>query len=737
MPVFFDEKNKIFKLDTTNSSYVIQIYNEGYLLHLYYGGKIPDNNVAQLKHRGMFASFCPNNQKVMENMGSDQIFSPDLAPMELSCNGTGDFRISALQIKNHNGDASTDIRYIGHKIYKGKPELAGLPATYASEDEAETLEIYTEDKTTGAFVTLIYTVFEAFSAMTRSLIVENKSDFSFDIERAYSCCVDFPEMDYKMTHLYGQWFKERTEANRKLEHGIQSIQSKRGSSSHNHNPFVALSRLDATEDFGEAYGFNFVYSGNFDMKIEVDQRCASRFIGGINPSDFSWKLEPGESFTAPEMVMVYSDEGLGGMSRTFHKLYMHNLIRSKFRDVVRPVLINSWEAAYFDFDDDKLVEFAKEAKELGIDMLVMDDGWFGVRNSDNCSLGDWYVNEKKLRGGLSSLIDRVNALGLKFGIWYEPEMISPDSDLYREHPDWCLQVRGRDKSIARQQYVLDMSRQDVRDNIFNQMYAVLSKNKIDYLKWDFNRNLTEVGSFALPADRQKEVFHRFVLGTYELMDRFTKAFPDILFENCSGGGGRFDPGMLYYSPQIWCSDNTDAIERLTIQFGTSMCYPISSFGAHVAHRPRTSLSTRANVALCGTFGYELDPRKLDDEEKALVKTQIKEYHKYNNVIQKGDFYRIIKPTDNPYHCAWQFVSQDKNEALLTVVTMRQRETPFFIIRLKGLDENKMYRDNETGELYSGALLMKAGINLTPKADGELDRPFASDGSSLKKYFTSV
>lgn len=733
MAIVYDEKNRLFKLDTKTSSYIIEIFEENYLIHLYYGGKIPDTNVKSLKYRGGFASFSATNSKVDEKLGSAGIFTTDLAPMEYSCNGTGDFRISALQIRNFNGDTSTDIRYKSHKIYRGKPELEGLPATYAGEEEAETLEICTEDTVTGAEVVLLYTVFENFGAMTRSVIVRNKSEKPFDIERVYSCCVDFPDMDYKMTHLYGTWNKERTEVSRSLQHGIQSIQSKRGSSSHNHNPFIALSSSDATEESGDVYGFNLVYSGNFDMKIEVDHKSTARFIGGINPDPFNWKLEPGESFTAPEMVMVYSDKGMGEMSRTFHKFYMKNLIRGPWRDAVRPLLINSWEAAFFDFDDDKLVAFAQEAKKLGIDMLVMDDGWFGKRNKDDCSLGDWYVNENKLKGGLSPMIERINALGLKFGIWYEPEMISPDSDLYRAHPDWCIQVRGRSKSIARSQYVIDMTRKDVRDNIFNQMYHVLSENKIDYIKWDFNRNLTEAGSLDLPADRQKEVFHRFVLGTYELMDRITKAFPNILFENCSGGGGRFDPGMLYYSPQIWCSDNTDAIERLTIQFGTSLCYPVSSFGAHVSMNNRTSITTRGDVALCGTFGYELDPGKLTEEEKVIVKNQVEEYHKYYSLIHRGDLYRLIKPTEDTFHCAWEFVSEDKDEALLTVVTMRRRAESYYIIKLRGLDENRMYRDMDTGEVYSGALLMKAGINMTP-VPGYM---VANDGTSVKKYFKAV
>lgn len=729
MAIQFLEKEKMFKLDTVNSSYIIEIGEGDYLLHLYYGGLLPDYNVKDLKFRGFFASFSPNSPSVNRDD-----FSADLAPMEYSCNGTGDFRVSALQVRNHDGNCSTDIRYLSHKIYQGKPELKGLPALYAKEDEAETLEILAEDKVTGLNVILLYTVFEQSPSMTRSVRVQNNSQVPLNLERVHSVCIDFPGMDYEMTHLYGQWFKERSVAKRKLQHGLQGIASKRGSSSHNHNPFMALSKEGATETAGEVFGFNLVYSGNFSIEIEVDSRNTARLIGGINPTDFNWLLEPGEEFTAPEMVMVYSDQGMGEMSRIFHKLYMSHLVRGKWRDVKRPILINSWEAAYFDFDDDKLVAFAEEASKLGIEMLVMDDGWFGHRNQDNSSLGDWYVNENKLKGGIGSLIQRVNATGLKFGIWYEPEMISPDSDLFRAHPDWYLHVPGRESSLARQQYVLDMSRSDVRDNIFEQMKAVLANNNIEYLKWDFNRNLTEVGSALLPAERQKEVFHRFVLGTYDLMDRFTKAFPDILFENCSGGGGRFDPGMLYYSPQIWCSDNTDAIERLTIQFGSSLCYPVSTMGAHVAARPRTPLSTRAAVALSGSFGYELDPRKLTEEEKEEVRAQIKEYHTYNNVIQKGDLYRLIDPNENHFHCAWEYVSPDQSEALLTVVTMRLGETPYFVLRLQGLCEDKLYEDVETGEVYSGALLMKAGINLTPRGSGHSDQLKGSDGDSIVKYF---
>ena len=723
MSIIFNEEKQIFKLDTNKSTYIIQIFEQGYLSHLYYGAKIPDDNVESLRFRGGFASFSPNNAKVC-----DPSFSPDLSPLEYSCNGTGDFRISAFAVKNADGNTATDVRYVSHRIYDGKPALEGLPSLYCEDSEAQTLEIVTQDSVTGVRATLIYTVFNACPVITRSVIVENTSDKAVEIERVYSTCVDYHTADFEMLHLYGRWSKERSLERRALAHGRQSIASKRGSSSHYHNPFAALVSKGATEDYGEAYGFNLVYSGNFDCSVEVDSVSSTRLIMGINPEGFGWKLEGGEKFVAPEAVMVYSNEGIGEMSRVYHRLYSKHLVRGKWRDVKRPLLINSWEAAFFDFDDDKLVSFAERAKELGIEMLVMDDGWFSRRSDDRSSLGDWWVNEEKLKGGLGSLIERINALGLKFGIWYEPEMISPDSDIYRAHPDWCIHCPGRERSIARHQYVIDMSRKDVRDCIFEQMYSVLSKNKIDYLKWDFNRNITEAGSALLANDKQKELFHRFVLGTYELMDRLTKAFPDMLIENCSGGGGRFDPGMLYYSPQIWTSDNTDPIERLTIQFGTSLCYPASTMGAHVSACGRTDLETRANVALWGTFGYELDPNKLSDSDRVQVRGQVREYHKYYDLIHYGDLYRLITPFENDYRCAWEFVSPDKTEVMATTVVMRRPENPVYILRLKGLDPDKIYVDDDTDEEYSGALLMNAGINLTGHS--------AADGTSFIKYFTA-
>ena len=725
MPIIYDSRNKTFKLDTATSSYIIKIYDENYILNLYYGAKIPDTYVPDRECVSPNASFSPANPVIGEHG-----FSPDSAPMEYGTNGAGDFRISALAVRNSNGDSVTDIRYMGHKIYKGKPEIPGQPSTYAnSEDEAETLELYAEDAVTGLKITLYYTVFENYGVMTRRVRAENNGDGILELERIFSLCLNLPSMDYDLITLYGRHAKERNIERKALAHGVQGVESRRGASSHCQNPFAALAGKNADENNGEVYGFNLVYSGNFSALCECDFNYTSRFIMGINPTDFGWRLQKGECFDTPEAVMVYTENGIGEMSRIFHRFYNNNLIRGKYKTEKRPLLINSWEAAFFNFDDEKLVNFAKEAKKLGIEMLVMDDGWFGRRNDDKSSLGDWYVNEEKLKGGLSSLIERVNAEGLKFGIWYEPEMISPDSDLFRAHPDWHVHVDNRVPMLGRNQYVLDFSREDVRENIWQQMYDVLSKNKIDYLKWDFNRNISDAGSALLPPDRKKEFFHRFILGTYEIMDRLTKAFPNILFENCSGGGGRFDPAMLYYSPQIWASDNTDPIERLYIQFGTSMCYPASTMGAHVSACDRTGYKTKGNVALWGTFGYELDPLKLTDSDREIIKEQVKLYHNTYDLIRNGDLYRLVSPFENPYRAVWEIVSLDKSRAMVTVVTMRGECAPHTIVKLRGLEPQRYYRNEKTGETYSGALLMNAGLNLTYTAN--------NDGDSELLIFTAI
>ena len=710
--ITYNEKNRTIKLDTPNTSYVLGIEKGGFLLNLYYGRRLPDDNLWQLTRRLASASFSPCDPEYTD-------FSTDVAPMEYPTNGRGDFRVSALSVRNADGNSVTDMRYVSHRIFSGKPDMPGLPHLYVTDDsQCETLEVTMCDAYTNVEAVLVYTVFADCDAISKHVRLTNNGDKTVKLECALSSCVDLPSMDYDLITLWGRHAKERQLERRPLAHGMQGIRSKRGSSSHSHNPFAALIENGATETNGNVYGFNLIYSGNYVITAEVDHDATTRIVTGINPEDFGWQLNPGESFITPEAVHVFSAEGLGGMSRTFHRLYDTHLIRGRWQKEKRPLLINSWEAAYFDFDTDKLISFAERAKELGIEMLVMDDGWFGKRNDDTNSLGDWFVNEKKL--DLGRLVDSVHAMGLKFGIWYEPEMISPDSELYRAHPDWCVHVAGREPSIARQQYVIDVSRKDVRENIFSQIQSVLGKYPIDYVKWDFNRNLSEAGSVLLPAEQSGEFFHRFVLGTYELQGRLVSEYPDLLLENCSGGGGRFDPGMLYFSPQIWTSDNTDPIERLNIQFGTSLCYPASSMGAHVSACERTGYRTKGDVALWGTFGYELDPNKLSEEDRNIVKEQVKEYHKYYDLIHSGNLYRLVCPWDNAFYCAWSFISQDKREALVTVVRMRKEENTLLHLKLQGLDPDKIYTVEQTGERFSGALLMYAGLELTgwPHEDGE-------------------
>lgn len=710
--ILFDEKSMAFRLDTPNSSYNMQVLDYGFLAHTYYGAKISDIDLGYTFQK-YDRSFAPNPNESFK----DRSYSLDFMLQEIPCNGTGDFRTSALSIRDSNGNTATSLKYKSHKIYRGKPKLKGLPATYTEdESQADTLEILMEDNISGAEVTLIYTAFNKLDVITRSLIIKNKSSKNLNIEKVMSVNVDFDTCDFDMIHLYGAHCRERNIERRKLYHGKQSIESKRGSSSHHHNPFFALTSHNADENSGDVYGFSFVYSGNFLAEVEVDQFNTTRATMGINPTDFDWCIEPNCEFVAPEVVMVYTNKGIGEMSRIYHKLYQNNLCRGKWKKARRPILVNNWEATYFKFDDNKLVNIARDAADLGIEMLVMDDGWFGHRDDDLTSLGDWFVNETKIKGGLNNLVKQVNDLGIKFGIWFEPEMVSEDSELYRKHPDWCLHVEGRPLSRARHQLVLDFSRQDVRDYIFNRLKEILESANIEYVKWDMNRNVTEAGSSLLSADRQKEVFHRYILGVYDMLEKLVTTFPDILLEGCSGGGGRFDPGMLYYSPQIWTSDDTDAIERLKIQCGTSLVYPISAMGAHVSASPNhqtqrvTPFKTRGIVAMSGTFGYELDLNKLTEEEKELVKQQVSEFKKYYNLIAYGDYYRIINPFENDDFCAWCFISSAKDEVLINFVQARCHANPPLVrLKLNGLSPDKKYVEETTSKIYSGDTLINSGL----------------------------
>ena len=711
--IVFNEKERSFKLRAKDTDYMLKICDGEYLGHVYYGKKVLDEDLTYLLRLDE-SPYTPsiNNRDKSSYM--------DTLPMEYPCFGTGDYREPAFKIMDLDGMSTCDLRYKSHKIYKGKPALEGLPATFTTEESgAETLEITMLDQHAGIEAVLIYTAFDKLDVITRSAIFTNVGDRNVKITRALSACVDFDTDKMDMITLNGSWARERAVERCRLHHGKQSIDSAKGESSHQSNPFAALCESTADEDRGEVFGFNFVYSGNFFAQAEVTQHKKTRFVMGINPLDFEWLLEKGESFTAPEVVMVHSDEGIGKMSRTFHDLYRNNLIRGEYKDKRRPILINNWEATYFNFDTDKLISIAKEASKLGIEMLVMDDGWFGHRDSDNSSLGDWFVYEKKLKGGLKYLVDEVNKLGMKFGIWFEPEMISPDSELYKAHPDWAIQVKGRELTLCREQYVLDYSRKEVRDYVYGMMKNILDSANIEYIKWDMNRQLTEVGSNALPKERQRELWHRYVLGVYDLMNRLTTDYPHILLENCSGGGARFDPGMLYYSPQIWCSDDTDAIERLKIQHGTSLCYPCSAMGAHVSDCPNhtvgrnTPFSTRGHVAMVGTFGYELDVTKIPQEDRDAIPQQIEEFNKYNTLVRTGDHYRIGNMFEDNTWDSWMFVAKDKSQALFEFIQVMARPNERSRrIKLKGLDENAFYYEESNPEVkISGGALMNAGINV--------------------------
>ncbi len=714
--ITFPEDITMFQLDAKDTSYIFGVIDEGYLVHGYFGKKICGDDLTYLLR------LIENPWVPKTNMRDKGTFM-DATAFEYPCHGTGDYREPCLMVMDDEGMTATDLRYQSHKVYKGKPALEGLPATFANENEAETLEITCIDKHTGLEAVLVYTVFNDLDVITRSVRLKNTGSAPLNVKRVLSMCVDFDNDGYDMITLNGSWARERCIERCRLHHGKQGIDSVKGESSHQNNPFMALVSHNADEDCGEAYGFNFVYSGNFFAQAEVTQHKYTRAVMGINHFDFNWLLESGEEFVAPEVVMVYSDEGIGKMSRTFHDLYRQHLIRGEYRDKRRPILINNWEATYFNFDTDKLIGIAEQASKLGIEMLVMDDGWFGHRDSDNSSLGDWFVYEKKLKGGLKHLVDEVNKLGMKFGIWFEPEMISPDSELYRKHPDWAIQVRGREMTMSREQYVLDYSNKEVRDCVYGMMKDILDNANIEYIKWDMNRQLTEVGSTSLPKNRQRELWHRYVLGVYDLMNRLTTDYPHILLENCSGGGARFDPGMLYYSPQIWCSDDTDAIERLKIQHGTTICYPASAMGAHVSDCPNhtvgrsTPFSTRGNVAMVGTFGYELDVTRIPQEDSDAIPAQIAEFNKYNPIIRTGDQYRIGNVFEDNMWDAWIFVAKDKSEAVFTFVQVLGR--PNYRsrrIKLKGLDPKSTYKNMETGEVLNGCALMNSGIFVSLDGD---------------------
>lgn len=617
-----------------------------------------------------------------------------------------------------DGTRAADFRYVSWEIREGAHKIPGLPCLFDEDETAETLVIFLEDAASSLKLELYYVVFADRDVIARSARITNGGKEAVRLEKMMSACLELPNGSWEAIHFHGRHAMERRLERLPLMHGTMEVGSRRGTSSHQHNPGVILCSPDATEEHGGCYGLSLIYSGSFSMEIEMDQMDSVRAVCGINPEFFEYRLEPGEAFDTPQLMMTYSGSGLGRMSANFHSIIRHNLCRGKYKFARRPVLINNWEATYFDFNEEKILSIARQASELGIEMLVLDDGWFGSRDSDNAGLGDWFVNTDKLKGGLTDLVTGINGLGMKFGIWIEPEMVNEDSRLYREHPDWALTIPGRKPCRSRNQLVLDMSRSEVRDYVFDSIAAVLKSANVEYVKWDMNRSICDVYSAVLPKERQGEVYHRYVLGIYDLMERFTSSFPNILFEGCSGGGGRFDPAILYYSPQIWCSDDTDGIERLEIQYGTSFFYPISAVGSHVSAIPnhqtgrRTPLATRGVVAMAGSFGYEMDLNLLTEDEKEAVKAQVEDYKKYYDLIHNGDYYRLTSPQGDSGFTAWQFVSGDKTRTLLNlVITHVRANAPDLWFKLRGLDPEKRYRLEENGRIYSGSALMNAGISI--------------------------
>ena len=739
MAIVFDKENRLFTLCTKNSMYQMKADDKGILLHTYYGRKTDICDYSYLIQRRDHG-FSGNPDEA----AGDRTYSTDTLPQEYSSFGSGDYRESALDIRYDNGTRTLGLRYEGYEIIKGKYSIPGLPAMYADENEAETLVITLRDDVQDVRVKLYYGVVEDLDVITRSVSVENHGKAPVQLERVMSLCLDQPYGDWDWMTFYGKHEMERQLSRTPIHHGVQSVGSLRGASSHQYNPFVMLADKNATETSGECYGFSLLYSGNFLAAAEKDQFDQTRLIMGIHPGNFEFLLREGEIFHAPEVMMVYSAEGFEKMSNCYHKAVREHVCRGRFKLERRPVLINNWEGTYFDFTGEKLLEMAKEAASCGVELFVMDDGWFGKRDDDNSGLGDWQVNEKKLGCTLSELAERIHGLGMKFGIWYEPECVSEDSDLYRAHPDWAFTVPGRRPNRGRNQLVLDFSREDVRNHIFDEMTEVLDKADVDYLKWDFNRSISDIYCAVLPAKRQGEIPHRYVLGLYEFLDRLGKRYPDMLIEGCSGGGGRFDAGMLHYTSQIWCSDDTDAIERLQIQYGTSFGYPVSTMGAHVSAVPNhqtgrvTPLATRGCVAMAGTFGYELDLNKMTEEEKVEVKRQIEVFKQYYDLISDGSYFRLTSPQDN--NCVvWEMAAKDASKALISAVYQHvQTNCAAKFVYPRGLCSDASYevsltdlkgdkKDRMQKQVLTGAALMRGGLRL-PGADSD----YAAWQISLKK-----
>ena len=718
MPIIFHKNTKEFHLYNDEISYIFCILRNGQPGQIYYGRKIKDRESFQHLIEYSMRDMAPCTYE------GDRTFSMEYLKQEYPSYGHGDMREPAYEILQEDGSRITEFTFEDYVILKGKRKLEGLPAVYTeSDEEAETLEIYLRDRVMNTKIILSYTIFENLPVIIRNTRFAHEGESSIVLERAMSLNLDLPDDRYEMVELTGAWARERYVKTAPLHEGIQAIYSMRGHSSHQFNPFFALKRPETTEDAGEAIGISLVYSGNFLGQTAVDTFGVARAMIGIHPEGFSWTLKKDETFQTPEAVLVYSGEGLGKMSRTFHRLYRKRLARGYWRDRVRPVVINNWEATFMNFTEEKILKFAETARQLGVEMMVLDDGWFGHRDDDTSSLGDWYPDLKKLPQGIRGLAEKIENMGMKFGLWIEPEMVNKDSRLYEEHPDWVIRVPYREACHGRNQFVLDFSKEEVVDYIGDQISGILRNAPVSYIKWDMNRSISEAFSQGRKAEEQGKLFHRHILGVYRLYERLTSEFPEVLFESCASGGARFDPGMLYYAPQCWTSDNTDAVERLRIQYGTSFVYPLSSMGCHVSEAPNqqtfrnTPLSTRAETAYFGCFGYEMDLDTLTEEEKEEVKEQIQYYKRIRKLVMDGTFYRLISPFEGD-EAAWMVVSEDKRHALAGYYRMRQpANAPLKRLTLKGLDPDVRYQIRETGLEAYGDELMRAGMAISDYASG--------------------
>lgn len=700
MAIIYHVKSNVFQLDGKNSTYLIGVYDNKFVTSLYYGKKLEilkPERLSVIRELGFSPS--PNDYFYQRSVSLDTL------PQECPSFGYGDFRIPAITIEQNDGSRCVDLRYKSYEILSEKPQITGMPSL-RDDGNCDTLKITLKDELTSVEVDLYYNVYNDRDVITRHMVIRNEGNEEVRVTKAMSCSFDLRDNNFNFLQLVGTHCEERHIETTPLRHGITKIESRRTSSSHMLNPFMALLRKDTTEDVGEVYGINLVYSGSYEGCIEVDQRHTTRLQMGISSFDFEWPLKAKEQFETPEVVMVYSANGLNAMSLQFHDLYNDCLLKKHYH---HPIVVNNWEATYFGFDEEKLDKLVGAAKGLGIETFVLDDGWFGKRNNDECSLGDWIVNKDKLPNGLQGVADICKKNGLKFGLWFEPEMISIDSDLYRAHPDYAIALKGREHLHSRCQMVLDLSRKEVCDYVIKAMSDVIDNVDISYIKWDFNRNITETYS--------KQLSHKYVLGLYYILETLTSKYPNIMIEGCSGGGGRFDPAMLYYTPQIWTSDDSDAIERLFIQYGTSLVYPPTTMVGHVSVTPNhqtgrvTPFKTRGIVAMSANFGYELNPQVLSEQERELVRQQTHEYKHLRKLIYKSDFYRLRSPFGGN-DCAWSFVSKNKNDVYVMYVRILNAATnEFDWLKLKGLHPNRIYQNVETKEKFTGSELMNAGILL--------------------------